>query len=292
MEDRADGEAPQATGGRLVDRDRRCAGRIRTADLPEPPAAGGAPSENRYDIIAKVFSPFFSVLLAGGQGENKAASFHMVMTEVTGRLPKEFNGATLDAAVQFPNKVKLTAPVLGEQVTVCRNGKDVWAVPGEKIEYLLKQFAGSLPAPTKKNDTPLFLPITAQQAIFLPALFVFDEGKQFQELNGEQTRVITGGLMPELAKATKADDFRATLWVGAGYLPKQIKITRRDFTATVVFEELTFAPKLPSSTWQPPEGATNVYHTTPEVLEQLLFVVMNSVNLKTPAAKTPAPQQP
>jgi outer membrane lipoprotein-sorting protein len=262
------------------------------ASAQEKPAAGAAPSENRYDIISKMFMPFCNVLLAGGQGENKAASFHMVMKEVTGRLPKEFNGATLDAAVQFPNKVKLSAPVLGEQVTVCRNGKDVWAVPGEKMEYLLKQFAGKLPAPTKKNDTPLFLPITAQQAIFLPALFVFDEGKQFEELNGEQTRVITGGLMPELAKATKGEDFRATVWVAAGCLPRQVKITRRDFTVTVVIEDLKFVPKLPGKTWQPPEGVTNVYHTTPDVLEQLLFVVMNSVNLKTPGATAPAPVAP
>jgi hypothetical protein len=231
------------------------------------------------------------VLLAGGQGENKAVSFHMVMKDVTGRLPKQFNGATLDAAVQFPNKVKLTAPVLGEQVTVCRNGQDVWAVPGEKMEYLLKQFAHALPKPTKKNDTPLFIPITAQQAVFLPAVFVFDEGKQFDELNGEQTRVITGGLMQELGKATKAEDFRAAIWVAAGYVPRQIKITRRDFTATVVIEDLKFAPKLQGKTWQPPEGATNVYHTTPDVLEQLLFVVMNSVNLKQ-GDPTPLPAAP
>jgi hypothetical protein len=252
------------------------------------------PSENRYDIVSKVFIPFFSVLLAGGQSENMAASFHMVMKDVTGRLPKDFNGATLDAAVQFPNKVKLSAPVLGEQVTVCRNGKDVWATPGAKMEYLLKQFAGKLPAPRKKTDTPIFLPITAQQAIFLPAMFTIDEGKQYEDLNGEPTRVISGGLMPELAKATKADDFRATMWVAAGYLPRQIKITRSTFTATVVIEDLKFAPKLPGKTWQPPEGVTDIYHTTPDVLEQLLFVVMNSVNLKGPAAETPppAPQQP
>jgi hypothetical protein len=163
-------------------------------------------------------------------------------------------------------------------------------VPGEKIEYLLKQFAGNLPKPTKKNDTPLFIPITAQQAVFLPALFVFDEGKQFEELDGEQTRVISGGLMPELAKAVKGEDFHVTIWVAAGHLPRQVKVTRRDFTATVAIRDLKFEPKLPGKTWQPPEGATNVYHTTPEVLEQLLFVVMNSVNLQAPGASTSAPK--
>jgi len=256
-------------------------------------SAAQPPAENRYDILAKVFSPFFSVLLMGGQGPNHAAAFHMVITDVTGRLPKEFRGATLDAAVQFPNKVKLSAPVLGEQVTVCRNGENVWAVPGEKMEYLLKQFAGKLPKRMMmKNDTPIFIPITAQQAIFLPAMFVLDDGKNFENLNGEPTRVLSGSLMPELAQATKAQDFRATLWIAAGYVPRQIKITRRDFTITVTIEKLEFAPKLPGSTWQPPAGVTDIYRTTSDVLEQLLFVVMNSMNLKQPsadAAASPAP---
>jgi len=251
----------------------------------------GAPSENRYDIIGKVFRPFLSVLLVGGKDANRAASFHMVMKDVTGRLPKEFNGATLDAAVQFPDKVKLTAPVLGEQITVCRNGNDVWATPGEKMEYLLAQFAGKLPRKAAKaTDTPIFIPLTAQQAIFLPAVFTLDEGKQFADLNGEPTRLISGGLMPELAQALKAEDFRATMWIAAGYLPRQIKIDRRDFSATVTIENLLFAPKLPASTWQPPAGATDVYRTTPEVLEQLLFVVMNSVNVKPPVPTDAAPR--
>ncbi|MDD5199867.1 MAG: hypothetical protein PHC88_08690 [Terrimicrobiaceae bacterium] len=261
------------------------------APAQQPASAQEAPSENRYDIVGKVFAPICSVLLMGGQSENHALSFHMVIKEVTGRLPKEFNGATLDAAVQFPNKVKLSAPVLGEQVTVCRKGDDVWAVPGEKMEYLLKQFKGRLPKPTMKANTPIFIPITAQQAIFLPAVFTLDEGKQFEEINGEPTRVISGGLMPELAQSTKSEDFHAAMWVAAGYVPRQVKITRRDFTATVSIEDLKFVPKLPGSTWEPPPGATDIYRTTPDVLQQLLFVVMNSVNAKAKAApeSSPAP---
>lgn len=248
------------------------------------PGPGGAPSENRYDIVGKVFAPVCNVLLAGGQSANRAMSFHMVMKDVTGRLPKQFNGATLDAAAQFPDKVKLTAPVLGEQVTVCRNGNEVWATPGEKVEYLLQQFKGRLPKPTAiKANTPIFLPVTAQQAIFLPALFTLDDGKQFDTLNGEPVRVISGGLVPELAKSTKSEDFRAVMWIAAGYIPREIRISRRDFTATVAIKDLEFVPKLPATTWQPPQDATDIYRTTPEVLQQLLFVVMNSVNVKPKA---------
>jgi len=254
------------------------------AAAQEAPGANGAPSENRYDIVGKVFAPICSVLLMGGQSPNRAMSFHMVMKDVTGRLPKQFNGATLDAAAQFPNKVKLVAPVLGEQVTVCRDGDVVWATPGAKVEYLLEQFKGKLPKPIAiKANTPIFLPVTAQQAVFLPALFTLDEGKQFDTLDGEPVRVISGGLMPELAKSTKSEDFRAEMWVAAGYVPRQMRITRRDFTATVQIKDLQFVPKLPGKTWQPPEGVTDIYRTTPEVLQQLLFVVMNSVNVKPKA---------
>ncbi len=239
-----------------------------------------APTENRYDVVAKIFQPFWSVLLAGGEGQDRAMALKIVMSEVTGRLPKEFEGATLDAAAQFPDKVKLTAPVLGERMTVCRNGDEVWAVPGAKIEYLLKQFAGKLPKPTEKKNTPLFLPISAQQAVFLPALFVMEEGVLIEDLDGEPTRVLSGGLMPELAKAAKAEDFRASIWVADGYVPRQIKVVQKTFTATVKIKDLQFAPGFQSVVWNPPVGETDVYKTTPEVLEQLLFVLMNSVQSK------------
>ncbi len=239
-----------------------------------------APTENRYDVVAKVFQPFWTVLLAGGEGRDRAMALKIVMSEVTGRLPKEFEGATLDAAAQFPDKVKLVAPVLGERMTVCRNGDEVWATPGAKIEYLLKQFAGKLPKPTEKKNTPLFLPITAQQAIFLPALFVMEEAVTIEDLDGEPTRVLSGGLMPELAKAAKAEDFRASMWIGDGYVPRQIKVVQKTFTATVKIEDLQFAPGFQAVVWNPPAGETDVYRTTPEVLEQLLFVLMNSVQSK------------
>lgn len=250
---------------------------VLTLSIAAAVRAQDAPTENRYDIVGKVFRPFWSVLLVGGEDANKAASFKLTTTEVTGRLPKQFVGATLEAAVQFPNKVKLSAPVLGEQVTVCRNGNEVWAIPGEKVEYLLKQFSGALPAPTKKPNTPIFLPVTAQQAVFLPALFSLDSDPRFEEVNGEVTRVISGGLMPELATATKAEDFRATMWVAAGYKPRKIQIVRRDFSMTLDLTDLEFVEKLPGKTWRPPDDATDVYRTTPDVLEQLLFVVTNSL---------------
>lgn len=238
------------------------------------------PRDNPYDVIGKVFAPFWSVLLDGSRSPNKACTMTIVMTQVTGRLPKQMEGATLKAAVQYPDKVRLTAPVLGEEITVCRNGDEVWAVPGQKVEYLLKQFKVK-PGKTKKVNTPLFLPFTAQQAIFLPALFsmVRPEVAEIDTLNGEECRLITAGLMPDLARAVKAEGFRAQIWVAPGYLPRKITITQPDFTAVVEIRDLKFGASLQPSTWEVPTGITDVYRTNADMLDAVLFVVMNSLKM-------------
>ncbi len=239
------------------------------------------PRDNPYDVIGKVFAPFWSVLLAATSSPNKACTMTIEMSEVSGRLPKQMAGAELKAAVEFPDKVKLTAPVLGENITVCRNGDEVWAVPGAKVEFLLSQFKAK-PPPARKSKTPIYLPITAQQAIFLPALFTIIKADvaEVASLNGEDCRVITAGLMPELAKAAKAEGFRAQLWVAPGYLPRRIAVTQPDFTATVDIKDLRFGPSLVPATWEPPAGTTDIYRTNAEMLDAVLFVVMNSLKMK------------
>lgn len=241
-------------------------------------AQNSPPRDNPYDVIGKIFQPLWGVLLADTKSPNRAATLTLELSAVSGRLPANMKGASLKAAVQFPDKVRLEAPVLGEQFTVCRNGNEVWATPGSKVEFLIAQFKVK-PKKNLKLTTPIFLPISAQQAVFLPALFSMKRADvaEVESLNGEDCRVLTAGLMPELAKATKAEDFEGRIWVAPGYVPRRVEITRRDFTAAVDIQNLTFAPSLPASTWQPPEGATDVYRTTPEMLEALLYIVMNSV---------------
>jgi hypothetical protein len=254
-----------------------------TATLTLTPAFaqdGQPPRDNPYDVIGKVFAPFWGVLLDGSRSSNKACTMTIVMTQVTGRLPKQMEGATLKAAVQYPDKVRLTAPVLGEDITVCRNGDEVWAVPGQKVEYLLSQFKVK-PGKTKKTNTPLFLPFTAQQAIFLPALFsmVRPEVAEIDTFNGEDCRLITAGLMPDLARAVHAEGFRAQIWVAPGYLPRKIVITQPDFSAVVEIRDLKFGASLQPSTWEVPAGITDVYRTNADMLDSVLFVVMNSLKM-------------
>lgn len=244
-------------------------------------AQQGPPRDNPYDVIGKVFQPFWSVLLSDSGSKNKAAVLKIRMSEVTGRLPKEMAGATLDAAVEFPDKVKLSAPVMGETITVCRNGDEVWAYPGAKVEFLLGQFKVK-PKPTRKTKTPLYLPITAQQAVFLPALFTVERAEvaEIDSLNGQECRIITAGLMPQLAEAAGAKDFRASMWVAPGYVPRRFEIAQPDFTAVADIEDLRFLPSLPAGTWAPPEGAADIFRTNADMLDAVLFVVMNSLDSK------------
>lgn len=246
---------------------------------PLAQAQQSAPSENPYDVVGKVFQPFWSVLLASTKSPNKACTMTIVMREVTGRLPKQMEGATLKAAVEFPDKVRLQAPVMGEDITVCRNGDEVWATPGAKVEFLLRQFKVK-PPPTRKTKTPIYLPITPQQAIFLPALFTINTDQaEVAELNGEECRVITAALMPELAKSAHAQGFRAQMWVAPGYLPRRFVITQPDFTATVDITELRFGESLKPVMWEVPAGVTDVYRTDSDMLDAVLFVVMNSLKM-------------
>lgn len=235
------------------------------------------PEENRYDVLGKFFRPFMGVLLDDRSAENRAMFMRMRMTEVTGRLPQEFKGSTLQAAVQFPDKLKLIAPVPGGVVTVCRNGSEVWAAPGSLMEAMLKVYDGQLPKMQEGVETPLFLPITPLQAAFLPALFQMDEELVIEDVNGVPCRVLAGGLMPDLAKSTESEDFKARVWIADGYVPKKIEVVRKDFSVVVEIEELRFGPSLNAAVWNPAEGDTDVYRTQAKALEQLLYVVMNSL---------------
>jgi hypothetical protein len=236
------------------------------------------PRENPYEVIGKILQPFLGVLLTESNGADRATEAVLVLSEVSGRLPQAMKGAELKARVQFPDKVLIEAPVLGEQLTVCRNGDKVWATPGQKIEFLLSSLH-VVPKKPAIAGTPLSLPISAQQAIFLPALFSVPRADvaEVEDLNGETCRVISAKLMPELARSLKAEDFQATLWVAPGHKIRRLRFARRDFSATIDVKTLVFLATLPESTWEPTASTTDIHRTDTTMLEGLLHAVMNSL---------------
>ena len=243
-----------------------------------PPAE--APSGNRYDILSKMITPLAGVLLGGKQSSDRSLTLRANVGQVAGRLPGAIRGASFTVRVQYPGRIRVDAPVLGSTFTVCRDGNAVWAVPGEKIRYLLGQFRHK-PLSHPKNGAPLALPITAEQAVLLPALFQLEDSEGVAEISGTSCRVISGGLMPELAKASGAEDFSAKLWISPDYTPRRVDIRRSDFAMSFLVEELSYAPSLPASTWTPPAGTKDVYRCGAAELEQLLYVVMNSLQMSS-----------
>jgi len=245
-----------------------------------PIAMGPAPSENRYDILSKMIRPMAAVLLGGAQTSTHALTLRASVGQVAGRLPASIKGASFSAKIQYPGQVRLEAPVMGETLTVCRNGNNVWAIPGTKIQFLLDQFQHK-PRQHQPNGMPLQLPFTAQQAVLLPALFQLEKDDAVAEISGIPCRVISGGLMPEIAKAAGAEDFSAKLWVCGDYSPKRIDIRRSDFAMSFLIEQLSYETGFPASTWNPPVGATDVFKCDAARIEELLYVVMNSLQMSS-----------
>lgn len=261
-----------------------------TAPAPTPPA----PLGNRYDVLSRMITPMAGVLLGGSQSPERAMTLRATVGQVAGRLPRAIQGASFKAQIQYPGRIRVEAPVLGETLTVCRNGNEVWAVPGSKIKFLLEQFKQK-PRPQQKNGSPLMLPFTAQQAVLLPALFQLERTNEVADVGGSSCRVIAGGLMPEIAKAAKAEDFSAKLWICPEYTPKRIDIRRSDFAMSFLIEELTYGAQFPPSAWLPPAGATDVYKCDESQLEQLLYVLMNSLQMSAgdqPWLNEPIPAAP
>ena len=240
--------------------------------------ASPAPAGNRYDILSKMITPLAGVLLGGSQASNRALTLRASVDQVGGRLPQAIKGASFKALIQYPGRIRVEAPVLGETLTVCRNGNQVWAIPGSKIQFLLGEFKQK-PRLQPKNGAPIQLPFTAQQAVLLPALFQLERTEEVSEIGGSPCRVISGGLIPEVGKAAKAQDFSAKLWICSDYTPKRIDIRRSDFAMSFLIEELSYAPDFPASTWLPPQGANDIYKCDAAQLEQLLYVLMNSLQM-------------
>lgn len=227
-------------------------------------------AENPYDVLGKTLAPFANLLAKNSKNPNRAMTADLRLASAE-NIPALAPGQTLHAAVEFPDKLFLHAPVLGEQVTICRNGQDIWAAPGSKIDALLNSAA--LPQPPKKYKLGDFsLPVPEKELVFLPVLFQVADGGN--EMLGEQScRVLNVKLMPELARALGVEDWSARLWVRADYKPAQIALSKADQRAVIAFDKLDFLQTLPPETWQPAPGETDVTHLPPIRYKQLLDAI-------------------
>ncbi len=233
-------------------------------------ASGG--DENRYDLLSRMLVPFLDVVVKTTTHPNRAMQLTASLEQLTG-VPPALIGSKAELAVEYPDKVRLHGPILGEDVTVCRHGQEVWAYPGSKITPLLEA-AGKkkkLPKLDPKFQLESFsLPIPEKQLVFLPALFqIKDVGSE--PLGGEPCRVLDLFLMPELVKALKSPGWAARVWVRPDARPERLSVAKPGWNIVVRFEQVEFSPSLPEGTWRPtPEQAGDVIALDPAHYEQLL----------------------
>ena len=237
------------------------------------PAATRA-AENKYDVLGQTLAPFVQLLGSKSKTANRAVTLSIRLESMTD-LPDEWADARAEVALEAPDKLRLHGPVLGEELTICRNGQELWVFPGSKAQALIELATAEkrLPPPDKKfRLEPFKLPIPEKQLIFLPALFqIQDAGTE--RIDGETCRVLELALMAEISRSI-GSDWTARIWVRADHRPVRLKVTRPGWEVTLRFEAVSFAPTLPASTWQPsPEEAEDVLKITPARYQQLLKLI-------------------
>lgn len=239
------------------------------------PAVGRA-EENRYDVVSRLLLPFLNVFVKTTGNPNRAFQLTARLEQLTD-VPAELVGRKAELAMQYPDKMRLHVPVLGEDVTICRRGEELWAYPGSKIETLMTVAAAAkkLPKLDKKfRLEPFALPVPEKQLVFLPALLQIREIGS-EPLDGEPCRVLDLFLMPELAKSMKAKDWAARVWVRGNATPARLSVANKSWNLVVRFERVEFAPSLPESTWEPTsEQAADVLKLDPARYQQLLGTIV------------------
>lgn len=235
-------------------------------------AQPGHAADNRYDLLGQMLLPFVNVFAKATTNPNRAVQLTARLEQMTG-VPPTLIGSKAELALEYPDKVRLRAPVLGEDVTICRHGQEVWAYPASKLQPLIEAAAAAkkLPKLDKKfRLEPFALPIPEKQLVFLPVLFQVNEIGA-EPLDGENCRVLDLFLMPELAKSLKAKDWASRVWARPNAKPARLSVAKGDWNVVVRVEQLEFSPTLPASTWEPtPEQAADVLQLDAPRYQQLL----------------------
>jgi hypothetical protein len=244
--------------------------RLLLALLLAAPVAPAA--ENKYDVLAKVLLPFAGLLAERSVTGQRAVQLTARLEAMTD-LPPALLGARAELALEYPDKLRLRAPVLGEMLTIARDGQRLWVAPGARAAALLEAASAGKklpPADPKARLAPFRLPIPEKQLVFLPALFRVADGGE-ESVDGATCRVLSLELAPEVARSMEAKGWSASVWVREKGAPARLVLRRADWEITVRFERVEFSKSLPASTWQPaPEESSDVLKLTPAQYFRLL----------------------
>ncbi len=238
------------------------------------PAARAA--ENKYDVLAKLLMPFANLVAQHSRNPLRAVQLSARLETMTA-LPAELAGARAELALEYPDKLRLRAPVLGEMLTLCRDGQMLWVAPGSRVEALLQAAPADRklpPADPKARLAPFRLPVPEKQLVFLPALFRVEDGG-IELLDGAECRVLYLQLAPELERSLKVPGWTARVWVRKNGAPARLTVQQADWEIAVRFDRVEFSKSLPAVTWQPDAAeSADVLKLTPAQYQQLLSALV------------------
>ena len=234
-------------------RTRRHAGKIAgwLAALFLAAQPGQAAEGEIYDVFAKALAPVASSVFGGAAGQPGAMVVECSVGEAGGRLAAA-RGMKLRLAVQAPEHLRVDLAYNGTVLTACRAGRELWATPAEPMRALARR-AGLDVDRTEPDAAPsplIPLALDPQMLVFLPVVFdVQDLGTS--EIAGAPHRGMKFGLMPELKKSVKAEDFDARAWVDPDYQPRRVSVQGTDYSLEIEVDKISFAAKLPAGAWEP-----------------------------------------
>lgn len=251
-----------------------------------------ARAQNPYDTFGKVVTPFVALLAENGGGD-RAVALSLRVEEASGAAP-ELAAAQGELALQFPDRVRLSAPLFGSRLTLCRRGDTVWVSPGSAVKALLQnpEVAARLPEPNREfKMKPFKLPVPVKQLALLPALFKVREAAP-ATIDGATYPGVEFTLMPELARSLKVADWTGAVWVDAKTRPVRLTITRPETAVTVRFEKVVFAKTLPAETWAPTkEEEGDVLIVPPARYDQLMRAMLGERAEIAKKKKLPKPER-
>jgi hypothetical protein len=247
--------------------------------------AGRCAEGEIYDVFAKALAPVASSVLGGAAGQPGAMVAECSVGEATGRLAAA-RGMKLRLAVQAPDHLRVDLAYNGMVLTACRAGQELWAAPAAAMRSLAEAAGIDVEKNAPDSTSPPLIPLALdpQMLVFLPVVFdVQDLG--MEDIAGSPHRGLRFGLMPELKKSIKAQDFDARAWINGQYQPRRVTVEGADYSLEVNVDKINFAPQLPATAWEPSENQ--------EVL-RLPASALNELFEKMLAQKLPAnrPFQP
>src|SRR5690606_2552115 len=116
--------------------------------IPRFSGAADFSAENKYDILSKTLTPVMAIFAEETKSGNRAFTLQVRLEQMTD-LPPDLAGAKAELLVEYPDKLRISTPVLGQPLTVCRRGTKLWVTPGSKVRELLERegVAPKLPPP-------------------------------------------------------------------------------------------------------------------------------------------------